>query len=231
MPEIAHDALHHAILSGFVDRGTSPTCADLAAHFGVSSRAAAEALAALQEYHGVVLHPDRPEVWVAHPFSTAPTGFTVRSGDRIWWGNCAWCSLGLASLVAASGDRVVITTTLGGEDEQVTLVIEDGVLTEDQYVVHFPVPMVNAWDNVIYTCSVMLLFRDEDQVDDWCERRAIQRGDIQPAGTVLAFAAEWYGRHLDRDWRKWTAEEAAAIFARHGLSGEIWELPVSTERF
>ena len=41
----------------------------------------------LQEYHGVVLHPNKPEVWVIHPFSLAPTNFLVKSGKGIWWGN------------------------------------------------------------------------------------------------------------------------------------------------
>jgi hypothetical protein len=29
----------------------------------------------LQEYHGVVLHPNEPKIWVIHPFLLAPTNF------------------------------------------------------------------------------------------------------------------------------------------------------------
>ena len=35
----------------------------------------------LQEYHGVVLHPNEPRVWVLHSFSLAPTSFYVRRKD------------------------------------------------------------------------------------------------------------------------------------------------------
>ena len=41
------------------------------------------------------------------------------------------------------------------------------MLLDADFLVHFPVPMTRAWDNVIYTCSVMLLFRTEEEVNDW----------------------------------------------------------------
>ncbi|WP_425148341.1 hypothetical protein [Deinococcus sp.] len=45
------------------------------------------------------------------------------------------------------------------------------------------------------------------------------------------FAREWYGQHLNPQWRKWTTDEARAIFQRHGFGGPIWELPSGGERF
>lgn len=227
-------ALHHAILSTIVETGAAPMSAELAERFGVGRDTVVEGLRALEVAHGVVLHPHTPEVWVAHPFATAPTPFTVRTGTRVWWGNCAWCALGVAHLVGGVGEPapVTITTTLGGEDEQVTLRVEpDGTSADDDFVVHFPVPMRHAWDNVVYTCSVMLLFASADDVDRWCARHRVARGDVQPVGTVRRFAADWYGRHLDPDWRKWTTDEAAAIFARHGLRGPIWDVDASGGRF
>ena len=68
-------------------------------------------------------------------------------------------------------------------------------------------------------------------VDDWCRRHAIPRGDVQPIQRVYDFARDWYGRHLDEDRRKWTTEEARQIFSRHGLTGPIWDVPMSAERF
>lgn len=228
---VSSGALHHAIMTSLTEQGHAPSCDDLAAHFDVERSIVVSALQALQHEHGVVLHPHVPEVWIAHPFATTPTPFTVRRGSDRWWGNCAWCSLGVAVLVARPGEPVSVATTLGGEDEQVTLRIVDGVLEDDAYVVHFPVPMTRAWDNVVYTCSVMQLFRDAAHVDEWCERHRIPRGDIRPVATVLAFANDWYGRHLEPDWRKWSTDEAARIFERHGLTGPVWALAGSSERF
>jgi hypothetical protein len=98
-------------------------------------------------------------------------------------------------------------------------------------LVHFPVPMKHAWDNVLFTCSVMLMFRYKRSIQDWSRRHALPCGDAQPVQKVYDFARVWYGRHLDADWRKWTTEEARGIFERFGFRGPVWELPASGERF
>jgi hypothetical protein len=223
-----NSSLHQAILRQMIERGHAPSIDELALAFAQRREAVIEQLHALQAYHGVVLHPSTFEVWVIHPFSTAPTNFWVQAPTGSWWGNCAWCALGIAALVRTD---VTITTTLGGESEQVRIPIAGGRVTNDRFVVHFPVPMRRAWDNVLFTCSTMLLFNNEAEVGDWCRRHRIARGDIRPIATVWEFAKAWYGRHLDADWRKWTAAEARGIFERFGLSGATWDIPAADERF
>jgi hypothetical protein len=220
--------LHHAILCDIVDRGRAPTVNELARRFASSDEAIRKALRRLADDHGVVLHPHDDEVWVAHPFSLAPTGFLVRRDEREWWGNCAWCSLGIAALV---GGPVTITTTLGANDSQVNIRVDDGEVDTPDLLVHFPIPMTRVWNNVIYACSMMLVFDSEAKIDSWCARHGIAKGDVRPIGTVARFAADWYGRHLDPDWHKWTVSEARALIDRHGLSGPIWALPSEDGRF
>lgn len=225
---LPHGLLHAAIGRDFVDHGTAPSVAALSRQFAVDDAVMAGALRALADYHGVVLHPTSGEIWAMHPFSAAPTQFWVESEGRGWWGNCAWCSLGIVALLGADAS---ITTRLGGEATTVTVRIQDGAVSTPDYVVHFPVPMAKAWDNVTYTCSCMLLFDAPDAVDRWCARHAIPRGDVQPLPNVWAFARAWYGRHLDPTWAKWTTEEARDLFAQFGLTGPTWALPATTERF
>jgi Alkylmercury lyase len=225
---LSHSSLHHAIAQYFVDHGTAPSVARLAAHFAVDDDTIVSGLRALADYHGVVLHPQSGEIWAMHPFSAAPTMFWVESGGRSWWGNCAWCALGIAALV---GSNATITTVLGGEATQVVLQVRNGVIEPTHFVVHFPIPMARAWDNVMYTCSTMLVFDSEAAVNAWCVRHAMPRGDVQPVQTVWAFAQAWYARHLDPEWKKWTTDEAKALFAQFRLSGPIWSLEGSAERF
>ena len=61
---------------------------------------------------------------------------------------------------------------------------KDQVLLDTDYVIHFPVPMTKVWDNVIYTCSVQLLFRNEKEVDEWCKVRGVPRGDVRPVQQI-----------------------------------------------
>ncbi|MEM7283327.1 MAG: alkylmercury lyase family protein [Pseudomonadota bacterium] len=226
--ELNNASLHFVIIDTFLKRGYAPTVDELAGRFVVERSHVCDGLKRLQDYHGVVLHPDSLEIWVAHPFSTVPTGFLVTSGDREWWGNCAWCSLGLAALAK---QPVIIKTSPGYDRPPVELLITNDQLQNDQFVVHFPIPMAQAWDNVIAICSVMLLFDDETHVDEWCAKHGKQKGDVRPVGQVWEFAKDWYGKHADPDWKKPTVSEAAELFARHGLAGPIWTLPEQDKNF
>ena len=224
--------LHHAILRHVVDFGFAPRVPTLAALLERPASEIEAGLERLHREHGVVLHPGSTKIWVAHPFSLTPTNFWVRAGERSWWGPCAWCSLGIAALVQQEvDDEIEIATTLGGHDEQVRLRIREGRVVGDRFLVHFPIPMRRAWDNVVYTCSTMLLFDSEDAIDAWCVRHDVRKGDVKPVSDVWNLAQVWYGQHLSPDWRKWTAAEAREIFKRFGFSGEIWALEASGSRF
>lgn len=220
--------LHHELIRGLIDTCAVPSREELQARLSCSSAELGLAIEDLEDAHGVVLHPGTHKVWTVHPFSAAPTAFLVQSGQKKWWGNCAWCSLGIAVLV---GEPCRIIATLGAEAEQVALTVEDGNLGRKDLVVHFPIPMAQAWDNVIYTCSTMLFFKDANHVAEWSKRHRIPHGDVQPVEKVLELAKRWYGGHLKPDWTKKSVNEARAIFAELGLTHPIWSLPAGEGRF
>ncbi len=225
---LTHGLLHHHILQFIIDKGYAPNNAELSSLLDVSDEVIVDALYALQEYHGVVLHPNSTKIWVVHPFALAPTNFVVRTDAQSWWGNCAWCSLGVAALLKQDA---MITTTLGADGEQIGIHIRDGQVAEEDYVVHFPIPMTQAWDNVIYTCSNMLLFKDKADVERWCHQHRMKKGDVQPLPHIWDFAQVWYGNHLNPQWEKWTNQQAYEIFQRFNLTHDVWCIPLSDERF
>lgn len=228
MLRITNAALHHFLLTEIIGSGIAPSNETMARHFGTSVTEVLTALRALEEYHGVVLHPDKSSVWVIHPFSLAPTNFYIRSDRGEWWGNCAWCSLGVAALV---GGNTTITTTIGAEGFRQDIHIRNGEIVESELLIHFPIPMQKAWENVIYTCSTMLIFKTEEQIEGWSKRHNIPIGDIQPIAKIWDFAQKWYGNHLAEDWKKWTVTEARSLFDEHELSHAVWNLGDSSERF
>src|SRR4030095_4536354 len=226
--QISNSALHYTIIKFIVENGYAPETEELSVILRSPIQEIVRALQLLQDDHGVVLHPNSSRIWIAHPFSLAPTNFLVSCGNREWWGNCAWCSLGVAALLAKD---VTITTTLGANYKQVDVHIKDGQIVETGYLVHFPIPMRNAWDNVIYTCSTMLLFDSKEVMDSWSEKHRIARGDMQPISKIWEFSKVWYGNHLNPEWKKWTAQEAQLIFDQFELTGPIWKIPISEARF
>ena len=227
-PSARAGQLHCELIRGLVEACSVPSHDELQARLSCSALELDCAFEALADAHGVVLHPASHRVWAIHPFSLAPTLFLVESGPKRWWGNCAWCSLGITVLV---GGPCVITTTLGAESEQVRLTVENGRLNRSDLVVHFPIPMTRAWENVVYTCSTMLLFQDETHVAKWSARHRIPRGDIQPVTKVLELAKRWYGDHDNPNWTKKSIAQARTIFAELGLVHPVWSLPSSEGRF
>jgi hypothetical protein len=225
---ITNSNLHYSIIKGIIDNGFAPSVEELAKSLNTDKNKVIKGLNELQDYHGVVLHPNEPKIWVIHPFSLAPTNFYLKTKNGEWWGNCAWCSLGVAALLK---DDVKITTTIGAETEQIEINIVNGEIQEKNYFIHFPIPMKNAWDNVIYTCSNMLIFENEEQIDQWTKKHNIQKGDIQPIEKIWNFSKKWYGNHLSPEWTKWTIEEAKEMFREFELNDRIWKLDDSNERF
>jgi len=225
---ISNATLHHTILKEIIAKGFAPDVNTLAQLLDHTEKEVEESLHRLQEYHGVVLHPNEAKIWVIHPFALSPTNFYVQSQKGSWWGNCGWCSLGVAALIKTN---CTITTTLGGEAKQVKIHIENGEIQEKNFYIHFPIPMKQAWENVIYTCSNMLVFENEQQINNWSKKHDIPKGDFQSIEKIWEFSKKWYGNHLNPNWKKWTIDEARQMFSEFGLVHPIWDLGKSSERF
>lgn len=61
-------------------------------------------------------------------------------------------------------------------------------------------------------------------MEDWLDRTGHARGYTASAQTMYELSRDWYANRMDEDWQPPSAEEAEAIFRRHGLTGEFWSL-------
>jgi hypothetical protein len=206
----------HAIRGGF-----APDARTLAQTLKCPLEEIERSLDRLAANRGVVLHPGTHRIWVAHPFSFAPTAFWVTSRRGSWWANCAWCALGIGAML---DDGVTIVTRAGAEGSPVEVTVQGGTVREADLLVHFAVPAAKWWDNVHYTCATILFFHAVGEIDTWCGRHAIGRGEILSVDQAWALAQAWYGDYLHPNWRRRTPEEARAIFRELGLTSRFWEL-------
>jgi len=214
--------LRVAIIRHIVEKGRAPDVHELTAAYDCGEELINASLVRLHEHHGLVLHPNSHRVWIAHPFSTAPTPFFVQSARGGWWANCAKCALGVAAIL---GEDSVIHTRLGAENEPLELAIKSDRPARTDLVMHVALPVAHWWDNVLYTCSTILFFRDETQVNVWSAVHGINRGAILPLQQAWTLARRWYGSALDPNWRRKTPHEAAALFDEVGLTGDFWRVP------
>jgi Alkylmercury lyase len=201
--------------------GHAPSIELLAQECNRSSIDVGAALERLHEAHALLLHPGSRRPWAVHPFALAPGSCWVETQPHGYWANCLYCALGVAAAVRADA---VISTRLGGEAEPVRYRVRGGELVDRDGVFHLSTPVAQWWDDVIFACSSFQPFRAEADVDAWCARHALPRGAVLTLPQLWSFARDWYGSYLDAPWRKRTAAEAAALFARHGLTGAFWAI-------
>lgn len=70
----------------------------------------------------------------------------------------------------------------------------------------------------------MLLFRDEEHVDRWCEARDLARGAVMTPQQAWRLAYGWYKDKVKPEWRRHTVEETESLLGSVGLTGEFWKL-------
>jgi hypothetical protein len=71
----------------------------------------------------------------------------------------------------------------------------------------------------------MLLFRSEEHVRTWY--RGAATGAMLTLNQQWELARIWYADVTAPDWRRRTPQEAGAVFASLGLTGEFWRLATS----
>ncbi len=102
-------------------------------------------LRSLAEQRIVVLEAEySAHIWMAHPFAGHHGGTRVKSGDRTWWGNCAWDGFGIVHALALPE----ATVTAQG----VAVRISGGVPDEaGGAVFDVAVPAARWWDDIAHT--------------------------------------------------------------------------------
>jgi hypothetical protein len=70
----------------------------------------------------------------------------------------------------------------------------------------------------------MQLFRSEEHIHEWCRQRGREPGSIFSLEQMWRLADAWYRDRLEPTFRRRTVEEAEALFASVGLTGDAWRL-------
>jgi len=207
----------------FLEKGYSPTKNEIAEYVKVEPSNVESVLKSLAENKALVLHPHDSEVWIAHPFSGSPNSFWVQSltSKKGWYSNCCWCAMGIAALAK---EDVRLISRWGGEEETFSVDVINGRLSSSNFVVHMALPVARLWENVVHSCALMLPFKTEQDLIDWCQRHRVEKGSSISAEKCFELASKWYGTYLDKDWNRKSPEEAKTFFASIGLDLNFSEI-------
>jgi hypothetical protein len=134
-----------AIYRLFVEAGHAPVPATIASSINATSAEVEAGLQRLHDDHMIVLAPGTPYIWMANPFSALPTPYTVSVGDKTFWGNCIWDSLGIVAILGSDG---TVTAPCPDCSEELRVEIRSGTLVPAEHIVHFTVPARHWWDDI-----------------------------------------------------------------------------------
>ena len=70
----------------------------------------------------------------------------------------------------------------------------------------------------------MLAFRSEAHVEEWSRKQRVATGAVLDMEQVRGLGVAWYANKLSPNWARATPDEAEAVFASLGLTGEFWRL-------
>ena len=214
--------LRSLVYETFAREGRAPSIAELARILDASVEVVLAGLAELDARHLLVLTRDRDAIRMAHPFSAAPMGFVVRSGDRRWWGGCTWDSFGI---MAALQIPVVVDTTCPACMTALRIEAAPGAAPSAPFVLRIPLPAARWWDDVVWTCSNLRTFCGPDHARSHAAALGQEAGEIVPIETLWRLAGPWYGDRLAADYVPRTRERSQALLSEAGLEGTFWLLP------
>jgi len=148
-PEEFDRSLRQYIYGVTMRRGYPPTLAEITDHFHGTLEVVQAALVRLAAGRVVVLQRDTGEILMANPFSAVPTPFVVELADFSCYGNCIWDALGIPAMLGQDARIKTACSDCGTAME--VKVVAGVVQAVPDGLVHFAVPALHWWDDIVFT--------------------------------------------------------------------------------
>jgi hypothetical protein len=137
------------VIDTVIDTTHVPNAAAVAVALGCTEGEVRESFRILADGHVYVLEPgDDSRLRMANPFSAVPTPFSVDARAKRYFANCAWDGLGVVSLLGGTG---IVRTSCRDCGDPIDVEVEGGQLLKAEGVVHFSVPAIRSWDDIVFT--------------------------------------------------------------------------------
>jgi hypothetical protein len=149
--------IRHFVYQHLADTTHPPSVVDTAHRFNISTDEAGEYYKEQNNRHAFFLEPETLNVRMAWPFSAIPTDFKVHADGKTYFANCAWDMLGIPVVLQKDA---VIEAVCTESNETVQLEVKDGQImksrseakwTNNQLLVHFPLPFARWYDDLTFT--------------------------------------------------------------------------------
>ena len=138
-----------AVYRWIAETTRAPSAGDIAGHLGETPAEVRAAFARLFRKRVLFLEPDGETIRMAPPFSAVPTQHSVKVGDRTFFANCCWDSLGIPAALHAEAE---VFSRCEQTLEPIHLRVgREGPVDPEPVVAHFAVPAARWWADLVYT--------------------------------------------------------------------------------
>ena len=132
----------------FAELGRAPAADEVGRAAGLTVEEIQQSWRRLHEAHALVLHPDRPEILWANPFSAVPTRHRVHAAGRWWYAPCAWDSFAICAALHTDG---TIDTSCPDCGDRISVDVRDERPDDESLLFHCLVPAAHWWDDIGFT--------------------------------------------------------------------------------
>lgn len=136
------------VYNHFKETTRPPSVADTATRFDLTHEEAGSAYEELGQRHAFFLDPGTHNILMANPFSAIETPFKVHVGNKTYFANCAWDSLGIPAALHSDAE---IEATCSQSKQPIQLNIKDGKVSASDALVHFLVPFREWYNDLVFT--------------------------------------------------------------------------------
>jgi hypothetical protein len=140
--------IRYFVYNHFADTTLPPSIEDTARHFNITVQDASEFYKELHNRHAFFLDSENFTIRMANPFSGIPTDFKVHANGKTYYANCAWDMLGIPVVLQSDA---VIEAACTESNDTVQLEIKNGQITNNQLLIHFPLPFARWYDDLTFT--------------------------------------------------------------------------------
>ena len=138
-----------AVYRWIAETTRAPSAGDIARHLGETPAEVRATFARLFRKRVLFLEPDGETIRMAPPFSAVPTQHSVKVGDRTFFANCCWDSLGIPAALHAEAE---VFSRCEQTLEPIHLRVgREGPVDPEPVVAHFAVPAARWWADLVYT--------------------------------------------------------------------------------
>jgi len=140
--------IRYQIYRFFADHCRAPSYQEIVDSINVETEHVLGSFHKLHERHMIFLERAANTIRMSNPFSAILTKYLGKSGQKAWWANCTWDSLGIA---AALKIDVQIQAAYPDIQETVELHVENGIVDGKDHVVYFALPCHQWYADLVFT--------------------------------------------------------------------------------